>query len=177
MIQHRRSLVGASIRALPIVLVLTLCASAQAEDPPTPQQVSVRLTVVKGIGKIKKDTKPSIPSTLQSVKGVLTGCGYDRYDFLQAPVKRGVAKATFAFDALPAGHSATITWEPSKSKGDIVVIVTINKTTPKGTQKVASMKVRLRDGKSYLVKRPKAYADGDLLLVVTVSRKAFPKKQ
>lgn len=163
--------------ALPLLclpLLITGLAQAQESAP----QVSVRLTSVKGVGKLKKGDKPAIPPTLKGVEPVLRKCAYDRYEYLQAPTKRGLAKTDFAFDKLPADHSAILRWEPFDKKGsDVLLAVTINKTTGDTQKKVASMKVRLKDGASYLIKVPGTYADGDLLLVVTVSRKAFAKSE
>jgi hypothetical protein len=138
----------------------------------------VRITAVKGIGKLKKGVKPAIPPKLTRLQALLRKCAYDRYDPLAAPSKRGLAKTDLAFKGLGAGHTAVVRWTPGEKKGgDVLLEVTLDETVGDAKHKVASMKVRLADGASYVIKVPGAYADGDLLLVVTVSRAGFAEPQ
>ena len=165
---------GATSRLiLPLTVVFGLATAVTAQEPKA-KTVRVKITAVKASGKAAKGTKPAIPPQLGPVKEALGKLPYDRYQFLLAPESSGVAKATFKFEKLPEGHAAELTWEDHKAPGsDLLVKVTISKPAKppaKGRVKVATLKVRSKDGASFLIQCPGTYADGDLLLVVTATR-------
>ena len=160
-----------SLLTVSLAVVLGLAGSADAQSS---KSVRIKVSAVKASGKVAKGTKPAIPPDLEPIKGVLGKLGYDRYQYLMAPESRGAAGAPFEFKKLPEGHTASVTCSdyPGPS-GDLQLQVTIDKPAKapaKGRVKVATMKVRVKSGASFAVKCPGAYADGDLLLVVTATR-------
>jgi hypothetical protein len=167
--------VGTTTRfILPLTLVFGFVGAVSAQEDAKPKTARVKITAVKASGKAAKGTKPAIPPELGPLKASLGKLPYDRYQFLLAPESTGVAKAPFKFEKLPEGHSAELTWQDHKAPGDdLLVNVTISKPAKppaKGRVKVATLKVRSKNGASFVVQCPGAYADGDLLLVVTATR-------
>lgn len=167
-----------------IATILLCAASAHGQDSrpvPAPAKAAVQITAIKATGK--QTGKVALPPDLDRVRSVLLKLGYDRYQKLSEPAVTGAKAAALVFE-LPEDHTATVVWTDfDKPGGDLQIEVTIEKPAAdpaKGSEKVATLKVRAKNGVSFPVKLVGVWNDGDLLLVVTATRvveKASEKKR
>jgi hypothetical protein len=162
-----------------LLLLPTYALGDIPPDPPNPEPpaptAKVQVTPVRASGKRAKDAKPAIPPELEAVREVLAKATYDRYlpegKPVSKPLKAGAGAEVFG--PLPQQHRILVSWKPEPKGKRLTLTVELQRTVKDGgggPKRLALMTVHVPDGKSYLVKCPGAWPDGDLLLVVTAKR-------
>ena len=153
------------------VLLLIFNLPSQAQEPAG--SLWVRVVAVSASGARAKDKAPALDPALKLFSAELTKLPYASYRALShpKPIKRLSASASGHWK-LPFTFESAVKGE--LRGGSLVLSMNITRAArPPKTQReqVASMTVKLKEGAHYLVKCVKGAPPGDMLLIVTASKR------